>query len=151
MAIIEKFEQQKIAEVIYAYLVDGESHRKIQHEILNLPAPARGGGFIVMEILHHYNIRGDKKGILKRKSVNELRAKLLDILKNNPLWDKKEANLLVTNSDVQSMELRAAFSAKNASDTWDLRCQIREELIDFIKKSYPNFLPQLRKMEMKKN
>ncbi|QCX38586.1 mechanosensitive ion channel [Aureibaculum algae] len=83
--------------------------------------------------------------------VKELRAKLLDILKSNPLWDKKEANLLVTNSDVQSMELRAAFSAKNASDTWDLRCQIREELIDFIKKSYPNFLPQLRKMEMKKN
>ena len=73
MAIIDKFEKHKIAEVIQAYLVDGKSHRDIQREILNLPAPARGGGFVAMEILHHFNIRGDKKGVLKKNSNWELK------------------------------------------------------------------------------
>ena len=73
MAITDKFEQHIIAEVIEAYLKYGKSHRQIQREILNLPAPARGGGFVTMEILHYYNIKGDKKGILKTTSLNELK------------------------------------------------------------------------------
>mgnify|MGYP003632166600 CR=1 FL=1 len=93
MAIIDKFEKPQIAEVIKAFLVDGKSHRMIQREILNLPAPAKGGGFVVMEILHQYNIRGDKKGILKRKSVNELRA-TDDVPFKNSLDIYDELNLL---------------------------------------------------------
>jgi putative restriction endonuclease len=73
MAIIDKFDKHTIAEVVKAYLVDGLSHRKIQREILNIPAPARGGGFVAMEILHHFNIHGDKKGVLKNNSVFKLR------------------------------------------------------------------------------
>ncbi len=52
-------------EIIYSYLVLGWSHRKIEINILNIESPERGGGFKVMEILHSYNIKGDKKGILK--------------------------------------------------------------------------------------
>ena len=53
------------AEVVKAYLKDGKSHRAIQREILGLPAPANGGGFIAMNILHHYGIHDDKKAILQ--------------------------------------------------------------------------------------
>ena len=73
MAITDKFDNYLIAEVIKAYLIDGQSHRSIQSEILNLPAPARGGGFIAMELLHHYNIRGDKKGFLNKKSISKFK------------------------------------------------------------------------------
>lgn len=69
MSIIKKFGEESIAKVIEAYLVDGLSHRQIQKTILNLPAPARGGGFVAMEILHHFNITGEKKGILKKKNI----------------------------------------------------------------------------------
>jgi hypothetical protein len=72
MAIIDKFEKHVIAKVIEAYLKDGISHRQIQREILHLPAPARGGGFRAMEILHYYNIKGDRKGSLKHSSVEDL-------------------------------------------------------------------------------
>lgn len=72
MAITDKFNNYAIAEVIKAYLIDGQSHRNIQREILNLPAPARGGGFVIMELLHHYNIREDKKDLLTKKSISEL-------------------------------------------------------------------------------
>lgn len=52
------------AKVIYAYLVKSMSHRSIQREILEKEAPARGGGFLAMNILHDFEIRDDKKGVL---------------------------------------------------------------------------------------
>ena len=76
--------------------------------------------------------------------VVELRTKLFDVLKNNPLWDKNVANLLVTNTDSKSMELRATFSAKNASDVWNLRCMVREQLMDYIQEFHKDALPKFR-------
>ncbi len=52
------------AKVIYAYLKKSLSHRKIQSDVLGAEAPARGGGFLAMEILHEFDIEGDKKGVL---------------------------------------------------------------------------------------
>ena len=79
-----------------------------------------------------------------------LRTKLMSILKTNILWDKNIGELLVTNSDQKAMELRATFSAKNASDVWTLRCKIREQLIQFIQEEHPEALPKLRQMEQSK-
>ncbi len=80
--------------------------------------------------------------------VAELRKELLVILNQNPLWDKNIVDLLVTNTDTRTMELRATFSAKNASDVWDLRCKIREQLIEFIQDKYPTYLPKLRRSDV---
>jgi hypothetical protein len=62
--------EETILQVLIAYLYDGKSHREIQREILNLPAPARGGGFVAMDILHYFNIKGDKKGVLSSLDIN---------------------------------------------------------------------------------
>lgn len=104
MSITDKFEQHKIAEVIDAYLADGKSHRKIQREILNLPAPSRGGGFIAMEILHHFNIRENKKGILRNSSLEKLKGstdkafiKALKIYEELNLIKKEAENYFATN------------------------------------------------------
>lgn len=67
---ISNFSEEKILKVLIAYLYDGKSHREIQREILNIPAPASGGGFITMGILHHYDIKGDKKGVLSVQDIN---------------------------------------------------------------------------------
>ncbi|WP_299979352.1 AAA family ATPase [Desulfobacula sp.] len=58
------------AQVIHAFLFSGLSHRKIQSDILKEDAPARGGGFLTMKILHNYDIREDKKGVLKTNSLS---------------------------------------------------------------------------------
>lgn len=58
--------------VIKAYLVDGRSHRDIQKNILGIPAPKRGGGFVAMKILHKYGILGEHKAKLKDLSEEEL-------------------------------------------------------------------------------
>ncbi|NHF59630.1 mechanosensitive ion channel [Flavobacteriaceae bacterium TP-CH-4] len=80
--------------------------------------------------------------------VAELREKFLKLLKNHRLWDKKEADLLVTDSDSRAMQLRATFSAKNATDVWNLRCDIREQLISFIRENHPNALPKIRMVDL---
>jgi hypothetical protein len=42
------------------------------------------------------------------------------------------------------MELRALMSAGDASAAWNLRCEVREKLIEFIQREYPQALPRLR-------
>src|SRR5699024_2969747 len=73
MTNIDNFDKFTIGEVLQAYLIKEQSQRTIQRKILGLPAPARGGGFVAMEILHYFNIDGDKKGILNRSSASELK------------------------------------------------------------------------------
>ncbi len=58
------------ADVLTAYLCRGQSHREIQREILHLEAPARGGGFKTMEILHKFGIRKEHKSILSRHTFD---------------------------------------------------------------------------------
>ncbi|WP_123054482.1 HNH endonuclease signature motif containing protein [Clostridium sp. JN-1] len=69
---VDKFTEEEKLRVMKAYLVDGLSHRKIQSQILGLPAPDNGGGYVAMDILHYFNIKGDKKGILATKDIDSL-------------------------------------------------------------------------------
>jgi putative restriction endonuclease len=66
---LEELDEEIIIQVLSAYLNDSLSHRYIQKNILGLPAKANGGGFVTMEILHHYGIKGEHKGLLN-KTIN---------------------------------------------------------------------------------
>jgi putative restriction endonuclease len=68
--MFKNYDHYTLALVLKAYLVEGKSHRTIQKEILNLPAPPRGGGFVVMEILHFFKIKGEHKSIFEDKNIN---------------------------------------------------------------------------------
>ncbi len=82
--------------------------------------------------------------------VDELRRELEKIVNASPLWDKRVAKIQVTNATEKTMEIRALVSAENSSKTWELRCLVREKLIDFIQQNYPDKLPRLR-LETDKN
>lgn len=76
--------------------------------------------------------------------VKDIREELLRILEGSVLWDRKVCVLQVTNSTERALELRALMSASEASDAWSLRCEVREKLVAFIQKNYPEALPRLR-------
>ena len=42
------------------------------------------------------------------------------------------------------MEVRALASAADASLAWDLRCEVREQLVGFIQREHPDSLPRIR-------
>lgn len=76
--------------------------------------------------------------------VGEVRAELGRILKESPYWDKKVNVLQVTNTTDRSVELRALMSAADSPTAWNLRCEVREKLLDFLQKKYPQSLPRVR-------
>ena len=51
--------------------------------------------------------------------------------------------LQVTDTPADMVELRALVSARNAGQTWDLRCEVREKLIAFLSR-VPAALPRQR-------
>jgi small-conductance mechanosensitive channel len=65
-------------------------------------------------------------------SVDRLRQEFEEIVRQSPLWDRKVARLEVTDVAIDAVELRALVSARNPSQTWDLRCEIREKLVAFL-------------------
>jgi len=76
--------------------------------------------------------------------VQEVREELHRILQESELWDGKVWNLQITNMTEKSVELRALMSAQEASTAWNLRCEVREKLLDFIQSKYPGALPRVR-------
>jgi small-conductance mechanosensitive channel len=76
--------------------------------------------------------------------VEEVRQELHRILESSELWDKKVWGLQVTDSKEHTLELRALMSASDSSKAWDLRCFVREKLVDFLQQRYPLCLPRTR-------
>jgi small-conductance mechanosensitive channel len=76
--------------------------------------------------------------------IEPLRKELTKLLESNPNWDGKVNGLQVTNAREQVLELRALMSSDSSPKAWDLRVFIREKLIEFIQKEYPQCLPRTR-------
>ncbi|WP_321369210.1 mechanosensitive ion channel domain-containing protein [uncultured Draconibacterium sp.] len=77
-------------------------------------------------------------------SFDALREELTRLLESTPLWDKRVNVLQVTDAKEYGVEIRALVSAKDSPTAWDLRVFIREKLIEFIQKNYPESLPRTR-------
>jgi small-conductance mechanosensitive channel len=76
--------------------------------------------------------------------VPALRDELTRLLETLPQWDRKIIACQVTNLSEQTMEVRCLMSARNAPDLFDLRCIVREGMIEFIQKNYPDAFPRTR-------
>ena len=76
--------------------------------------------------------------------VEKLRKELTAICESRPEWDKRVCGIQVTDANERAMQLRVLVSSANASQNWDLRCFVRERLIEYIRREMPEFLPQLR-------
>ena len=85
--------------------------------------------------------------------IQAVREELHRILEESKLWDGKLWGLVPTNSTERTVELRAMMSAQDASTAWNLRCHVRERLIEFVKNNYPEGLPKVRAevIELDKN
>ena len=73
-----------------------------------------------------------------------LRGELTRLLKGHELWDKKVNVLQVTDSKENYVEIRALMSAEDSPEAFDLRVYVREHLITFIQKNYPESFPKTR-------
>ncbi len=80
--------------------------------------------------------------------VARVREELAAIVAASSKWDGRVATVVVFDSTEKVMVVRATVSARNPSDTFDLRCEVREKLIAFLQ-SLENgrYLPVVRTVD----
>jgi small-conductance mechanosensitive channel len=76
--------------------------------------------------------------------VDAIRVQLPRILANEKLWDGAVAGVQVTDAKEHTLEVRVLVSARNSGELFDLRCNVRENLIAWLQESYPSSLPHER-------
>jgi small-conductance mechanosensitive channel len=76
--------------------------------------------------------------------LDKLKLELARLLERSELWDRRVMVLQVTEAGENNIEIRALLSGRNSSDVFDLRCYVREGLIDFIQRNHPECLPKTR-------
>jgi small-conductance mechanosensitive channel len=79
-----------------------------------------------------------------RAPLNEMRARLEELCHGHRLWDGRVCVLQVTAATGDRIEVRALASARNSPEAWDLRCDIREQMILWLQASAPEALPVQR-------
>ncbi|HLA20151.1 MAG TPA: mechanosensitive ion channel domain-containing protein, partial [Pseudolabrys sp.] len=79
-----------------------------------------------------------------RAPVEAIREEFTTIVKQSKRWDGRVVALQVTDAKEQTVELRCLMSATSAGNAFDLRCEVREKLIDFLQKEHPEALPRQR-------
>lgn len=76
--------------------------------------------------------------------IPRLRARLEEIVRASPRWDGRFFNLQVTDMTPDTIEVRALMTAKDASTAFDLRCDVREAMLAFVRDEMPQALPRRR-------
>src|SRR5690625_1309706 len=79
-----------------------------------------------------------------RVPVEVLRSRLRALVESSDLWDGRDVSIQVLSIANDRATLRAAVSARNAGDLWDLQCLVREDFIKFISEEHPQAMNILR-------
>lgn len=61
-----------------------------------------------------------------------------------PEWDGRLCLLQVVEAGERGLQLRVLVTSANSSLNWDLRCKVREALVDVMQREYPQHLPFMR-------
>ena len=61
-----------------------------------------------------------------------LREQARSFCERHAKWDKRRCDLQVGDSDMYGMVLRVMVSARSPAEAWDLKCFLREGLIEFL-------------------
>jgi small-conductance mechanosensitive channel len=76
--------------------------------------------------------------------VEAIRREAKRLCEASPNWDRRVCVVQVTDANDHAMQLRILVSSAASGPNFDLRCEVREGLIDFIHRTFPFALPMTR-------
>ena len=79
-----------------------------------------------------------------RVSPSRMREELDRIVADTPTWDGRAKVLQVTDAVGGAVHVRILVTAKDAPTLFDLRCSVRERMIDWLQREAPEALPVQR-------
>ncbi len=83
--------------------------------------------------------------------VEPLREEFARLLRASSGWDGVTETVQVVDGSDKAMQIRFLMSAGDSSTLWNLRCDMREGMIWFIQKNYPEYLPRHRAQMVEAN
>ncbi|GAA2372479.1 MULTISPECIES: mechanosensitive ion channel family protein [Streptomyces] len=75
--------------------------------------------------------------------IEAMRMKLGEIVRKSPAWDGRDWNLAVTDTTPSTMVVRALITARDPDDAWTVRCEVREQMIAWLREHHPYALPRI--------
>jgi small-conductance mechanosensitive channel len=79
-----------------------------------------------------------------RMPLAPLRDEAQRLCEAAPEWDRRLCKLQVVEAGERSIQLRLLVSSASSGQSWDLRCKVREALVDLMQRDYPQHLPLMR-------
>src|SRR5260370_38389038 len=76
--------------------------------------------------------------------IGETRRAAEKIVAASPLWDKRVYGAQVTDWKNETIELRILVSADTAGRLFDLRCEVREKILNYLQQRNPEAFPHVR-------
>lgn len=77
-------------------------------------------------------------------SPAEMRGRLAEVLDADPLWDRRSSVLQITDATGGGIRVRILVTAQNAGALWDLRCNVREAMVEWLHEQHEHALPRTR-------
>lgn len=76
--------------------------------------------------------------------MEPLRRETQRICQTSPAWDGRHCKLDVTDTAANGVQIRLEVTSANADLLWRLRCDVREGLVTYLQREFPQFLPRNR-------
>jgi small-conductance mechanosensitive channel len=79
-----------------------------------------------------------------RVPLEPLREEAKRLCKEAPQWDGRVCVLQVTDTTDRTLQVRILASSVDSGSNFDLRCHVREGMLKFVQRHYPESLPRMR-------
>lgn len=76
--------------------------------------------------------------------VSVIREKCSELIESHPLYTGTVWKVHLTEMEQTTMQIRIIMTGASAPDTFELRCFVREKLVDFLQREYKSALPCYR-------
>lgn len=76
--------------------------------------------------------------------LEALREEFTRILAHTDLWNQHVQVVQVIDTTEKAQTVRLLMTGKDSPTTWNLRCHVREQLLQWLQAHYPKALPRLR-------
>ncbi len=80
--------------------------------------------------------------------VPVVREKVLELIEASEHWDKRAKVLQVIDTSERTIKLRALMTAGDSPTAWNLRCEVREAAIGWLRREHPEWLPRERQINL---
>jgi hypothetical protein len=79
--------------------------------------------------------------------IGPLREQARKIVEAAPEWDRRVCTVQVEDASEGAISVRILVSAAHPQRLWDLRCRVREDMLAWLAREYPQYIPPMRAVE----